>query len=97
MGNSRFAQGNKRIYDDGTRLTGRIHSMDKSYTDVMKLGTGAFSEVTGRIYSDGTSLTKSISDAAQAYVDTLNYRTQNGTSRFVKSNEVVSLRALENA
>ena len=102
-GSSLFQRTNREIVQNGQSMTATISKQDNSFTDVsnfgseVKIGKGEFTRVSGRIFSDGSHLAKSISDGAQAYVDTLTSRMQNGKSRFVKSNEYVSLRSLQNA
>ena len=97
IGNSRFAKGNARIYRDGTNFTGKLTSKMHSTSDVMKMGNGKFSSVTKQIFSDGSGGMKKGADSIRNYVDTLNYRSQNGSSRFQKANEFVSLKTLQNA
>ncbi|MBR3623876.1 MAG: hypothetical protein IKN43_11100 [Selenomonadaceae bacterium] len=97
IGNSRFARGNARIYRDGTHFTEKLSSKSRTTSDVLKMGSGIFSDVTKRIFSDGSGGMKKGADSIRSYVDTLNYRTQNGSSKFQKANEFVSLKTLQNA
>ena len=97
IGNSRFARGNARIYRDGTHFTEKLSSKSRTTSDVLKMGNGTFSSVTKQIFSDGSGGMKKGADIIRSYVDTLNYRSQNGSSKFQKANEFVSLKTLQNA
>ncbi|MBR3723332.1 MAG: hypothetical protein IKN12_11325 [Selenomonadaceae bacterium] len=97
IGNSRFARGNARIYRDGTHFTEKLSSKSRTTSDVLKMGNGMFSSVTRQIFSDGSGGMKKGADSIRSYVDTLNYRSQNGSSKFQKANEFVSLKTLQNA
>ena len=97
VGNSRFARGNARIYRDGTGFTEKLASKSKATSDVAKMGNGTFSNVTERIFSDGSGGMKKGANGIRSYISTLSYRTQNGSSKFEKANEFVSLKTLKNA
>jgi hypothetical protein len=97
IGNSRFARGNAQIYRDGTSFTEKMSSKIKNTSNVMNMGNGKFSSVTRQIFSDGSGGMKKGADGIRSYVDTLNYRSQHGSSKFQKTNEVVSLKTLQNA
>ena len=97
IGSSRFARGNAKIFRDGTSFTEKLSSKSRSTTDVMNMGNGKFSSTTKQIFSDGSGGMKKGAEGVRSYINTLNYRTQNGSSKFQKANEFVSLKTLQNA
>lgn len=97
IGNSRFARGNAEIFRDGTSFTEKMSSKSKRTTNVMNMGNGKFSSTTKQIFSDGSGGMKKGADGVRSYIDTLNFKSQNGSSKFQKANEFVSLKTLQNA
>lgn len=97
IGNSRFARGNAKIFRDGTNFTEKLSSKARNTANVMNMGNGKFSSTTKQIFSDGSGGMKKGADGIRSYINTLSYRTQNGSSKFQKANEFVSLKNLQNA